>query len=72
MKFGQKNFSNKMTQPATLIVSFKDWKLLVKNFVVTVSPRWEDFVVPCITKEPDRADDSLEDLSCRNPAFTPN
>ena len=56
-------FSNKMTQPAILIVSFKEWDLLVKT-ALTVSLRWEDFVVFGITKEPDRADESLEDLNC--------
>ena len=31
-----------------------------------------DLVVPSIRKEPNRADVSLEDQSCSNPAYTPN
>ena len=63
-----------MPQPAILINRFfYGTESIGEKCVVTVCFfLWEDLVVPIIKKEPHRADVSLDDLSCQNPACTPN
>ena len=61
MKFRQKIFPNKMTQP-TISIVFRGMETIGEKRCDHLFLRWEDLLVPSIRKEPHRADVSLEDL----------
>ena len=61
MKFRQKIFPNKMTQP-TISIVFRGMETIGEKRCDHLFLRWEDLLVPSIRKEPYRADVSLEDL----------